>query len=525
MRFWSKYILVFLLVNIGLVNNLLTQEVTHLHKELNQLNLGEIIKVSPNAHTSIKPLFYNSDISKVNIDTLISYKNVSRKRWVTRKLFFEHLIQVDTTDLIFNVDFLTDLEDCTYSDSYYAINTRGVQAEGIIGKKLYFRTSFNETQIEYPKYISDNIKKYGVIPGGTWIKVFKSDSSIYDYGTSRGLISYSPNKNFNFQFGNDNLFIGHGYRSLFLSDNTSPHLFLRLTYTKNKFQYTNITTSYSNPNLYLYGYYRNWDDTYINKTGSYNFLSYNLFKGFNIGLFEGVIFEAGTINKNKFHINKLNPLIFSRSLIYGLDHRTNVITGVNLRYLFLKKYVVYGQYLVDDLESIGTKNKTGYQIGCKLFDAFRLNNLYIQVEYNNVDPYTYSHNNHHQSYSHYVQPLAHPLGANFSETVGIINYRYKNWFSELKVNYLTTEMDADSTSNIGQDIFKADQKVETNNDSYEAEIINIDFRVQYVINPKTNMNVFVGFRERSFMSKPVNDIQNYFYMGIKTSLKNLYYDN
>ena len=44
-----------------------------------------------------------------------------------------------------------------------------------------------------------------------------------------------------------------------------------------------------------------------------------------------------------------------------------------------------------------------------------------------VRPYTYAHHNPQQNYAHYNQPLAHPLGANFSEFLVMANYKYKRW--------------------------------------------------------------------------------------------------
>ena len=52
-----------------------------------------------------------------------------------------------------------------------------------------------------------------------------------------------------------------------------------------------------------------------------------------------------------------------------------------------------------------------------------VSNLDLQVEYNRARPYTYSHQDLYRSYTHYEQPLAHPLGANFGELVGLARYQ------------------------------------------------------------------------------------------------------
>jgi hypothetical protein len=40
-----------------------------------------------------------------------------------------------------------------------------------------------------------------------------------------------------------------------------------------------------------------------------------------------------------------------------------------------------------------------------------------------VRPYTFTHNDTIANYSNYNQPLAHPLGANFTEVFGLIRYQ------------------------------------------------------------------------------------------------------
>jgi hypothetical protein len=68
-------------------------------------------------------------------------------------------------------------------------------------------------------------------------------------------------------------------------------------------------------------------------------------------------------------------------------------------------------------------NKFGIQVGGKYIDAFGVSNLDLQGEINVVRPYTYTHNSSYGNYSNYQQPLAHPLGANFKEAIGILRYQ------------------------------------------------------------------------------------------------------
>ena len=68
-------------------------------------------------------------------------------------------------------------------------------------------------------------------------------------------------------------------------------------------------------------------------------------------------------------------------------------------------------------------NKLGSQIGLKYVDAFTVENLDLQFEGNWVRPYTYTHYDSVSNYTHYNQPLAHPVGANFSEIIVIARYQ------------------------------------------------------------------------------------------------------
>ena len=56
-------------------------------------------------------------------------------------------------------------------------------------------------------------------------------------------------------------------------------------------------------------------------------------------------------------------------------------------------------------------------------DAFGVDHLDIQLEYNTARPFTWSSFDSLNSYTHYNQPLAHPLWANFNEVAGLIRYQ------------------------------------------------------------------------------------------------------
>ena len=109
----------------------------------------------------------------------------------------------------------------------------------------------------------------------------------------------------------------------------------------------------------------------------------------------------------------------------------NVLLGLNWKWNFLKRCSFYGQFLLDEL-SVGDliingygwwANKFALQAGLKYINAFGVDYLDIQAEFNMARPYTYTFRDSTGNYNHYNQALAHPLGANFFEWIGIVNYQ------------------------------------------------------------------------------------------------------
>ncbi|MBK8474593.1 MAG: hypothetical protein IPL33_21795 [Sphingobacteriales bacterium] len=91
----------------------------------------------------------------------------------------------------------------------------------------------------------------------------------------------------------------------------------------------------------------------------------------------------------------------------------------------------------------------------KYIDVAGVSNLDAQIEYNTARPYTYTHHNEGGNYTHYNQALAHPLGANFRELMGVLQYRtFKQFHFKLTMLYAQQGLDnADDTTNWGGNIF------------------------------------------------------------------------
>ena len=187
-------------------------------------------------------------------------------------------------------------------------------------------------------------------------------------------------------------------------------------------------------------------------------LSMNVSKSVNIGLFEGVMFGRS----DHFEFQYLNPIIFYRHVEGTIGSPDNAVAGLDFKINVKKRVQFYGQFLLDEFILSKIKNdpsnwvnKFGIQLGAKYIDAFGIKNLDLQAEINRVRPFTYSHFDTINNYTHYNQPLAHPLGANFQEVIGIVRYQpFPKWNLYARAIYFYKGLDT-ANANFGGNIFKS----------------------------------------------------------------------
>jgi hypothetical protein len=460
-----------------------------------------------------------------------------------RKLKKESLFIIrDTTDKFHvRIDPLLNLEygkdnAGIYTHALY-INTRGFLIRGSIGKDFSFESSFYENQAFFPAYLDSFARATLIVPGqGRW-KSFKQTPSYvggFDYAMSSGYISYSPGKHVNIQAGTGKHFVGDGYRSLLLSDNAFNYPYLRITASFGPFQYTNLYTSFMNLTFSPAHIPAGTEHLYQKKSGSFQFLSVRITKKIQVGLFQALIAQAAD-DQNRQHLDfyYYNPIIGVSAVKYGFNDPNHVLAGSTIKINVCRYFSIYGQYLLDGIAETGTGgdvfNRQGFQAGMKFPDLFKIRNLHVQLEYNQVRPYTYASGYVSQSYTHYNQALADPLGANFKEAIAIFLYRYKDFFIELKYNHALLGIDTNGT-NFGQNIFSPDytatltpspiQILRGNKTSLDM----VDLKIGYLINPSYNLNVIAGFVTRDFRNNLGSSKTNYIYIGLRTSLSNVYTD-
>jgi nitrate reductase beta subunit len=170
------------------------------------------------------------------------------------------------------------------------------------------------------------------------------------------------------------------------------------------------------------------------------------------------------------------------------------------------------------------QNKYGVQAGFKSFDVFKVNNLNFQTEFNYVRPYTYSHGTAQQSYSHMNQPLAHPVGANFMESVTIVNYKYKRLFFESKCSYVVYGIDT-AGSDYGKNIFISYTKRQYEYDNrvgqgIKTHLVNIGLKTAWIADANANLRLELGVNYRLQKNVFATVQTPFVYFGIKTDLFN-----
>jgi hypothetical protein len=474
------------------------------------------------------------------------------KKWFLRKLTEESLIVVKdsadkfnlTVDPLLQFEAGTDFADRTHEVQYK--NTRGFLVRGNIGEQFVFESSFYENQAVYPDYIdkyiiaTDNLfpqtsnYDYNVIPGQGRSKKYKQNG--YDYSMASGYISWSPGKHLNIQAGHGKHFVGDGYRSLLLSDNAYNYPYARITTSWKNFQYTNLYASFINLTNGGASSPAFVERLFQKKTASFQMLSGTFFRRLQLGIFQGMIWEAAdTNNSQHLSFNTFNPVIGVNSGVFGLDHSNNILLGATWKIKVLKSISLYGQFVLDEIydanDGAETSRKNGYQVGMKYHNVFTLRNLNFQIEYNTVRPYTYAADNAYQSYTHYNQALAHPMGANFTEAVGFVNYIFKGFFIQLKGIYAQKGVDT-LNRNFGGNVFRPSgtfpisQKLDNVHTlgGLKTTITYQDIQFGYLVNPVTNLNLYIGFTNRFETTYKGTVGTQLIYFGLRTSLTNSYFD-
>jgi hypothetical protein len=451
---------------------------------------------------------YSDDISKTDGIPFVHIDSSKTGSWVGRKLFRENFLILHKKDIYLTVDpifnFTVGVDQANPSNKTLYQNTRGVKIEGILGKRIVFSTSFLENQARFPDYMNSFIESTGVVPGMGRVKSFKDGE--YDYSMATASISYKINKHIRVKLGNDKDFLGFGYRSILLSDNAFnyPHLKIDFTFAHGKIRYTLNYALLQNLNRLPNG--ETPESLFERKMGAFHYLSFKVSNKATFGLYSGTVFQE-LPNSTEAFFNAFNPIItinqFSNIPNYS---RTGLLFSLQFseKVLFYSEFsffidVINGRPKLDDYAFLAGFLLTDIAKGLDLTFEF---SIWETMKY--FDPF--------KKYSHYNQSLAHPLGSGFSEIYFRAHYSINHFHINYSINFARQNYnDVSSWTYIFQ------EKSDPSPIYLKRSILNIE--LFYMVNPKTNMNIALGYQYRI-----ANDKTNYLYLTFRTTLFNEYRD-
>jgi hypothetical protein len=445
---------------------------------------------------------------------------------LTDILLKKHLFEIKGSDFSMNISPIVDIslgrDISDTSNRKLFQNTRGIYIEGDLMKNFSFSSAIYENQGRYATYQTDFYHSVGelypqqatgsysqqnaVIPGAARTKPFKIDG--FDYAFATGNIVFRPHKSIVLSAGNTAHFIGDGYRSLLLSDNSVPAPFLRAVYKiSDKLEINGIRMRLFN--LIRRPVSTTVESYYESKGFSVNYLTYKPIKGLALSLFEGVIWSRGDSIVSK----RVHPLFYSpipgTALLVLAKNDINHLLGINAAYSFRDKYHAYGQLAMSNMKL----STPAFQIGLRAYNILRVRNTMFQSEYNHVPKGTYSNANPRLTYSHYNLPLATVRGDGYDELIVRINYEWKRFYMNYKmVLYWLKNFTPENWLPIYS-------TKETTNGSVALNQLDIGYR----FNRKMNLCLFGSwqYRKDSFSSsKPTSLI----FLGLRTAILNHYND-
>ncbi|MHC8948944.1 gliding motility protein RemB [Sphingobacterium hungaricum] len=492
-------------------------------------------------HTAVKPILLKDQLLTTS-DSLQNLNQTESSNWFMRKLFNEHLVEVNKEDHSFYLDFLPDFQigkeliDADRRTTW--LNTRGFQVGLTVKDRFTFYANAFENQAVYPRYLEEYVARNDQSLGQGSITQLKSGTLDWMYATAS--MTYDVDDYLQVTLAYDKNHIGDGYRSLLLSDFSSNYAQLKLTGKIGNVQYTSIWAYMLDPtNARIAGL-----DTLGRfgdgiKWGAFQYLDYNVTNRLSVGFFQSVIWA----NRNQagyrgFDFNYASPIIFLRPVeSTNSTSPDKMFLGLNAKYKVLSNVAVYGQFLLGEFTAKEffagngyVHNKWGTQLGVRGFDAFGVKNLNFLGEFNMVRPYTYQHFTSISNYSNHGEPLAHPRGANFKEVLGIVNYSWNRFDFSLQGVYSLYGTDPEDGTNYGGDIFQSYSTYPNMYGNFTGQGVRNDLyygdlKASYVLNPKYNLRLEMGYTQRynrtEGLATQKSGIIN---IGLRSTFRNFYGD-
>lgn len=435
-----------------------------------------------------------------------------------------NMILVNQPDFFLSVNPVLQLQGMwdSQSDQNHYLNSRGVAVRSQIGNRIGFQAYITENLERPPVFARQEYDTYRAVPGAGLYKQYRETG--YDSWDARGSLYIKPTKYLDVQLGHDKIFLGNGYRSLFISDQSASHAYLNINLRAWKFNYSSrvmeLQPQYTRRGL--------GDDTLLwKKYATIHYLNFSALKWLNIGVFEGVVYGR----QNRFEVNYLNPVIFLRAAELNVGSPDNSFIGLDVKANLAKRVQVYGQVMLDEFYTKFIKerkgwwaNKWAFQAGMKYIDVLGVNNLDLQLETNWIRPFSYSHFDTVANYSHYNQPLAHPLQSNVKEYILIAKYQpAPKWYMQLTSIYWKKGIDVNGV-NYGNNLFR-DSDTRPQQEGFfffTPQAINT-YNINYwlAFEPMENLFLETNFSARKSGAEKVNYFAS---IGVRLNMQRRTYD-
>lgn len=358
-------------------------------------------------------------------------------------------------------------------------NTQGGELRGWIAKKIGFYTRITDNQEKYPYFVNNWAQKRNeAVPGADYFKKSVNQFGSYDYLQVNGYVNADIVKNHvNATFGFGKHFIGDGFTSLFLTDNSSNVPFMRLQTRIWKLNYEVLYQEFTPQ------YVKGADRINTHKYNTIRHLNANVTRWLNLGLFESQVFAR----TGGYEISYLNPIILTTAMSRYNGAGDKSILGFSGKAMVARHFQFYGQFLLNEFkikELTGSRkwygNKWAVQMGGKYFNAFGVKNLDLQGEIDAVRPYVYSAQDTIANYTNYNQPLADPLGSGFVKAIGQIRYEpIKNLVITARATYYMRGNDT-GTTNFGNSPFRP----------YTSTPVKYHYGVRMINGPESRCKIF-----------------------------------
>jgi len=481
-------------------------------------------------HTGLRPMIE----SRADLDNVMGFRPDKGRHYYlfTKKLFAEHLINARhggfklSIDPVFRFEMGRDMVETSVANTNQAtnnFNARGFWIKADLGKDVSFQTTFYENQAVLPLYLYQYAQRTGVVPGQGRIKAFNQRG--LDFAWAMGNVSWSPRRWINVQFGNGRHFVGNGYRSVLLGDNTFPYPYLKFSFITpdQRLQYTWINARFQSVNdpADRLPTGESAESLFWWRRVGLKHLSVNL-GPVQLGLFEATLWRTiDSSGVRPFNAWQLNPVPVVNTLVNGFDGEHKQLIGLDAKYRITDKFFVYGQFALDD----PARQRYAWQAGFQWFDIL-VRDLHLLAEYNSATPFAYTSSFTRGSYSQYNEPLASPLGAGYNEAVAILDYGIKQtWWFRVQGSLATFTVDTTATTVSGGNIFDPRDAMGADSLAVKRTRAWLDVSFAWRINHNQNTSLSIGLSTRDV--NPAPDTQNchYLYVCLRTGLFNRYYDH